>query len=91
MKAQITPPEINTPWQQLKQHKINLESALNLLVDRKGTLALDLLDSEVSNRFLQQVANQNGLPPVIPLLLWRCCYYLASPIELSLERTTLPC
>jgi len=88
MKAQITPPEINTPWQQLKQHKINLESALNLLVDRKGTLALDLLDSEVSNRFLQQVANQNGLPPVIPLLLWRCCYYLASPIELSLEETS---
>jgi len=69
MKAQITPPEINTPWQQLKQHKINLESALNLLVDRKGTLALDLLDSEVSNRFLQQVANQNGLPPVILLAL----------------------
>jgi len=88
MKAQVTPPEINTPWQQLKQHKINLESALNLLVDRKGTLALDLLDSEVSNRFLQQVANQNGLPPVIPLLLWRCCYYLASPIELSLEETS---
>ena len=69
MKAQVTPPEINTPWQQLKQHKINLESALNLLVDRKGTLALDLLDSEVSNRFLQQVANQNGLPPVILLAL----------------------
>jgi len=69
MKAQITPPEINTPWQQLKHHKINLESALNLLVDHKGTLALDLLDSEVSNRFLQQVANQNGLPPVILLAL----------------------
>jgi len=88
MKAQITPPEINTPWQQLKHRKINLESALNLLVDHKGTLALDLLDSEVSDRFLQQVANQNGLPPVIPLLLWRCCYYLASPIELSLEETS---
>jgi len=88
MKAQITPPEINTPWQQLKYHKINLESALHLLVDHKGTLAIDLLDSEVSDRFLQQVANQNGLPPVIPLLLWRCCYYLASPIELSLEETS---
>jgi type II secretory ATPase GspE/PulE/Tfp pilus assembly ATPase PilB-like protein len=83
MKAHTNPPEANTPWQQLKTGKVSIESALNLLVNQDGTLALDSLDPEVSDRFVQQTANQNGLPPVIPLLLWRCCYYLGCPTELS--------
>ncbi|HBL10864.1 MAG TPA: type II/IV secretion system protein, partial [Cyanobacteria bacterium UBA11162] len=70
-------------WQQLKNRKITCEQALNFLVDEQGTVNLDQLDPEVTYRFFRQLPNRNDLPPVIPLLLWRGCYYLGSPVSIK--------
>lgn len=75
-------PTITSAWQQLKSQKINCEEALKLLVDEKGTVNQNLLDQDVSYRFLRHFPDKNSLPPTIPLLLWRSCYYLGSPVEL---------
>lgn len=76
---------ITSAWQQLRNREINCEQALNLLVNDRGIVNLNLLDSEVSSRFFREFPNRNTLPPVIPLLLWRNCYYLGSPVALSKE------
>lgn len=55
------------------------------MVNERGVVNLDLLDSEVSARFFREFTNRNVLPAVIPLLLWRNCYYLGSPVTLSAE------
>ena len=68
-------------WQQLKNRDISCEEAINLLVDLQGRINLQLLDREVTYRFLKQVSDRRSLPPVIPLLLWRNCYYLGSPVR----------
>lgn len=70
-------------WQQLKNRDLSCEEALHLLVDSQGIVNLQLLDREVTYRFLKQVFDRRALPPVIPLLLWRNCYYLGSPVALS--------
>lgn len=74
---------ILSAWQQLKNREINCEQALNLLVNEQGIVTLNLLDSEVSSRFFREFPNRNVLPPVIPLLLWRNCYYLGSPVAFT--------
>lgn len=76
---------ITSAWQQLKSQKINCEEALKLLVDEKGTVNHTLLDQDVSYRFLRHFPDKSSLPPAIPLLLWRSCYYLGSPVPLSPE------
>ncbi|MBD1902052.1 Flp pilus assembly complex ATPase component TadA, partial [Trichocoleus sp. DQ-A3] len=76
---------ILSPWQRLKKRNIICEDAIRLLVDEKGNLHLELLDSEVSERFFRQVRNFDRLPPIIPLLLWSNCYYLGSPMALKEE------
>ncbi|WP_082065371.1 GspE/PulE family protein [Aliterella atlantica] len=73
---------ISSTWQQLKSQKISCEQALNVLVNGQGAVNLALLDREVSNRFLRHFTDKNSLPPVIPLLLWRGCYYLGSHTNL---------
>ncbi|MDJ0705100.1 MAG: GspE/PulE family protein [Leptolyngbyaceae cyanobacterium MO_188.B28] len=78
---QITSP-LQSTWQQLKRGQITCEQALKLLKDAQGRLNTELLDQEVCTRFFQAFRGQN-LPPVVPLLLWRNCYYLGSPIILS--------
>lgn len=70
-------------WQQLKQQQISCEYALEQLVDERGTVQLHLLDREVHQRFWRNFSDRDVLPPVIPLLLWRNCYYLGSPVALS--------
>jgi type II secretory ATPase GspE/PulE/Tfp pilus assembly ATPase PilB-like protein len=72
-------------WQRLKQREIPCDLALKLLVNEQGIVNLDLLDLEVSSRFFREVLDRSSLPPVIPLLLWRNCYYLGSPVALSEE------
>jgi hypothetical protein len=72
-------------WQRLKSREISLESALKLLIDEKGNVHLELLDREVSQRFLREFPDRRMLPPVVPLLLWRNCYYLGSAVQLSEE------
>lgn len=76
---------ISSAWQQLRNREINCEEALNLLVNEQGVVNLNLLDSEVSSRFFREFPNRSVLPPVIPLLLWRNCYYLGSPVTLLKE------
>jgi len=76
-------------WQQLKQRQINCEQAIALLVDPTGQVQLERLDAEVNSRFWRHFGNRIGsrsngnLPPVMPLLLWRGCYYLGSPVTLA--------
>ncbi|MCY7320556.1 MAG: type II/IV secretion system protein, partial [Phormidesmis sp. CAN_BIN36] len=70
-------------WQQLKNRELTCEQALHLLVDLDGNVILELLDREVSNRFLREFPDRNSLPPLIPLLLWRNCFYLGSPVVFS--------
>jgi len=74
---------IASAWARLKNREIDCETALKLLVNEQGVVNFDLLDKDVSSRFFRQFPNRRVLPPVIPLLLWRSCYYLGSPISLS--------
>ncbi len=75
----------SSAWQRLKKREINCQEALELLVDAQGMVKLHLLDPQVSFRFLREFPDRASLPPVIPLLLWRNCYYLGSPVTLSLD------
>ncbi|MBE9182571.1 type II/IV secretion system protein [Oculatella sp. LEGE 06141] len=72
-------------WCRLRNQEINCEQALKLLVNEQGVVNLHWLDRDVSYRFLREFPEPNTLPPVIPLLLWRNCYYLGSPVNLSVE------
>lgn len=72
-----------TAWQQLRNGQIDCQQALQLLRDDQGTLNLSLLDDEVCQRFFQLFSCTEELPPVVPLLLWRNCYYLGSPVTLT--------
>jgi len=70
-------------WQRLKKREISCEAALSLLVNEDGIVTLSLLDHEVSDRFLREFPDRQALPPVIPLLLWRNCFYLGSPVPVA--------
>lgn len=72
-----------SPWQQLKNREITCDQALKLLVNDQGLVNLNFLDPEVSYRFFREFPSRKALPPVIPLLLWRNCYYLGCPVTLS--------
>ena len=78
-----TPPINLSVWKKLRNHEISCEEALKLLVDDRGNICLDRIDREVSNRFFRHFPDRKALPPVIPLLLWRGCYYLGSPVSLA--------
>lgn len=80
MESYVT---ILSAWTKLRNCEISCEEALKLLVNERGVVNFDLLDSEVSSRFFREFPNRNALPPVIPLLLWRNCYYLGSSVSLS--------
>lgn len=84
MQAIAPTPPISI-WQRLRKRELNCESALTQLVNSKGELSLELLDEEVSDRFFQSFPDRRQLPPVIPLLLWRNCYYLGCPVPVSPE------
>lgn len=70
-------------WQQLKSNTLTCEQALQVLVSPDGNVNTQLLDREVCDRFFREFPNPQSLPPVIPLLLWRNCYYLGSPAPLD--------
>lgn len=77
---------VKSVWQRLKNQELTCEAALGQLLDEQGIVNQAILDKEVSNRFLRHFPDKNNLPPVIPLLLWRGCYYLGSPVELSAKQ-----
>jgi type II secretory ATPase GspE/PulE/Tfp pilus assembly ATPase PilB-like protein len=78
-----TSPSIPSAWQQLRNRSITCQQALELLVDNHGIVNLTLLDREVSHRFFREFLDKEGLPPIIPLLLWQNCFYLGAPVKLS--------
>lgn len=80
-----TSPANTSAWQKLINQEINCAEALQLLVNEQGIVNQALLDRDVSLRFLRHFPDRNSLPPAIPLLLWRGCYYLGSPVNLSPE------
>lgn len=80
MQAPTAPQSV---WQRLRNREINCEEALKLLVDSQGNLNLPALDREVSYRFFREFPDKQTLPPIVPLLLWQNCYYLASPVALA--------
>ncbi|MBV9389387.1 MAG: type II/IV secretion system protein [Chroococcidiopsidaceae cyanobacterium CP_BM_ER_R8_30] len=80
-----TDPNVSSAWSKLKNQEIDCAQALKLLVDEQGTVNQSLLDRDVSARFLRHFPDRNSLPKAIPLLLWRGCYYLGSPVTLPQE------
>ncbi len=74
-------------WQQLRNHEITCDEALKLLVDAEGGIRFDLLDAEVTQRFLREFPDRQVLPSIVPLLLWRGCYYLGCSNQLPQEAT----
>jgi general secretion pathway protein E len=77
---------IKSVWRMLRDNEIDsCQDALDLLVDKHGTLRVDLLDAELNYRFFREFSANSNLPPVIPLLLWRSCFYLGCPHELPEE------
>ena len=80
------PPTPHSVWRQLRNSEIqSCQEALSLLVNEQGAIDLDLLDSELTYRFFAEFEDRNQLPPLVPLLLWRSCYYLGSPREIDIE------
>lgn len=82
MQAEVTTVSV---WARLKKHEISCEEALSLLVNEQGLVNKALLDREVSHRFFRHFPDRSCLPPVMPLLLWRGCYYLGSPVTVAEE------
>ncbi len=81
-----SPPPLPSIWKQLCCNDIaSCQDALQCLVGEDGQLNLDGLDLELERRFFRHFDSTQELPPVIPLLLWRGCFYLGSPVEVSQE------
>jgi len=74
---------LTSPWQLMKSGKISCEEALAQLVLSDGTVNINLLDAEVSDRFFQKISNQTRLTPVIPLLLWQGRFFIGTPVTIS--------
>lgn len=67
-------------WKRLRNGNIaTCEEALKFLIDPLGNLQIDWLDRDLNHRFFREFEDRSILPPVIPLLLWRNCFYIASP------------
>jgi len=79
---------VNPPvsvWKRLRNQEITCEEALQLLVDKRGGVRIDLLDEDVNYRFFHHFDDRKSLPPIIPLLLWHGYFYLGSPHPLTNE------
>jgi type II secretory ATPase GspE/PulE/Tfp pilus assembly ATPase PilB-like protein len=73
----------NSIWKRLRNQEINCDEAIQLLVDKRGGLRIDLLDEDLNYRFFHHFDDRKSLPPVIPLLLWHGYFYLGSPHPLT--------
>ena len=70
-------------WKRLQKGNISSDEALDFLVDTKGNVQLEHLDSGLNESFFNRFPNRSSLPPVIPLLLWQNNFTLGSPINVS--------
>ena len=68
--------------EQLKQRRLSTAQVLELL-QQEPDLNLDRLDESLIQRFFRHFPQRHALPPVIPILLWQACYYIASPATLT--------
>lgn len=75
----------NSVWKRLRNQEINCDEAIRLLVDKRGSLKIELLDEDLNYRFFHHFDDRKSLPPVIPLLLWHGYFYLGSPHPLTNE------
>jgi hypothetical protein len=72
--------------QKLQQQLMGLPQALDLL-RQSPDLTLDCIDDQLTQRFFRHFPQNHTLPPLVPLLLWQGCYYIASPFRiLALRR-----
>ncbi len=77
-------------WKRLRHGNIaSCEEALQFLIDIHGNVHLDWLDQDLNHRFFREFEDRSILPPVIPLLLWRNCFYIGSPNNISHEQIKL--
>ena len=77
-------------WKRLRDGNISsCEEALQFLVDIDGNVHLDWLDQDLNRRFFREFEDRSILPPVIPLLLWRNCFYIGSPQPVTDEHIKL--
>ncbi len=77
-------------WKRLRHGNIaSCEEALQFLIDIHGNVHLDWLDQDLNHRFFREFEDRSLLPPVIPLLLWRNCFYIGSPHNISHEQIKL--
>jgi type II secretory ATPase GspE/PulE/Tfp pilus assembly ATPase PilB-like protein len=75
---------VESVWKRLRNGNIaTCEEALKFLIDPLGNLHIDWLDQDLNYRFFREFEDRSILPPVIPLLLWRNCFYIASPQVLT--------
>lgn len=82
--------QVETPslQEQLQKQSIVLSQALTLL-HTQPDLNLDWLDDSLIQRFFRHFPQKNTLPPLVPLLLWQGCYYIASPATLTRNEVEL--
>jgi len=73
----------NSIWKRFRNKEIDCDEAIQLLVDKRGGLRIDLLDEDLNYRFFHHFDDRKSLPPVIPLLLWHGYFYLGSPHPLT--------
>ncbi|PZO38500.1 MAG: type II/IV secretion system protein [Pseudanabaena frigida] len=85
MSDEVSVISSNSVWKRLRNQEITCEDAIQLLVDKRGGLRIDLLDEDVNYRFFHHFEDRKLLPPVIPLLLWHGYFYLGSPRSLTNE------
>lgn len=77
-------------WKRLRHGNIaTCAEALQFLVDIEGNVNLSGLDQDLTHRFFREFEDRGILPPIIPLLLWRNCFYVGSPQELTEQETKL--
>ncbi len=85
-----TPSVGESVWKRLRHGNIaSCEEALQFLIDIDGNVHLDWLDQDLNHRFFREFEDRNILPPVIPLLLWRNCFYIGSPQTVSNDQIKL--
>lgn len=63
---------------QLRHREITLEEALQQFQGKTDDWSVEWVDRALCKQFQQKTKNTQGLPPIIPLILWQNCYYLGA-------------
>lgn len=63
---------------QLRHREISLEEALQRFQSTTDDWSVSWVDRALCKQFQRKTKNTQGLPPIIPLMLWQNCYYLGA-------------